>query len=204
MYEGCIIRNESVEQVVLCLPKGELQVKDQTLPLFEWMDEEREEAYKKGKDEGERIGYAKAGNENSAYQQLLQTVVDKLLEQKKGMLNDLKPEIIEFSLQCAQKVIRMELANPEQMVKLLDAFLMCVAPSFSNEFVKVYLSAEDLVMMEEHLSKVSYDRKEIKGLRFVLDPLMQRGDCRVETKTGLLNFMVSRELEDLRSKILKN
>jgi flagellar assembly protein FliH len=205
-HESYVIKNESPYGVVKCLPRGETMVatqEDESLKFSELIDQERLKAYQMGKTEGEKIGYEKARDENSAFLLLFQKIVDKIIEEKKRLLEDLKPEVIDFAISCAERVIRIELSEPEKFVKLIDSFLMFTSPTFSGEVVKIILSPEDLVMIEGHLSKVSYDKKEIKGVRFIADPKLKTADFKIETKSGLLNFMVNRELEDLRSKILK-
>lgn len=165
---------------------------------------ERIEAYQKGKEEGERQGYEKAQKELEAFVNLLQTMAAKILEQKKSLLEHLKPEIIEFSLAICERVIRQELAQPEKLARMIDSLLATATASLQGDLVKIILSPDDLILLENHLTKIQYDKHEIKGIRFNPDPTIRRGDCRIEAKTGLLNCTISRELEDLRSKVLRS
>lgn len=164
---------------------------------------ERLESYQKGKEEGERLGYDKAIKEMGAYLAMLQTIASKLLEQKKHLLDHLKPELVEFSLVVCEKVIRQELSQPERLAKMIDSHLATATPFLQGDLVKIILAPDDLIVLEDYLGKIQYDKREIKSLRFVPDSSIRRGDCRIETKTGLLNCSISRQLEDLRSKVLR-
>lgn len=197
-----IIRQETLAGVVYYTPKqGITPYPKESKPFQEALIQERLEAYQKGKEHGEKLGYEKATNEMSALMTLLQKMVQRILEQKERLLQQLKPEIIEFAIAICEKFLREKLSQPEKLVRLIDSLLAQSIPFFQGELVKIVLSPEDLVMLEQHLKDFHYDRREIKGLRFLSDPELRRGDFRIENKSGLLNFLLQRELEELRGMI---
>jgi flagellar biosynthesis/type III secretory pathway protein FliH len=199
-----LIKNENICGIVRCSQKGGIHlVEGDEQGLFNLLGEERTKAYQMGRDEGEKVGYEKAKEEMSAFLHLLQTLIGKLLEEKEKLYEGIKPEIIEFALAVSERLIRIELSQPEKLAKLIENFIHHATSSFQGENLKIYLSPEDLVMLESRLQKINYDKREIKGLKFFSDPLQKRGDVRIETKGSLLNFVLSREIEDLRSKILR-
>lgn len=171
--------------------------------FFELMREECSKAYQMGRADGEKVGYEKAQEEQGALLHLLGAISEKFLEQKKQLLEKLKPEMIELAIACSERVVRVELSQREKLVKLIDSLLELNVAFFEGEVVKIYLCPEDLVMIEASLTHQHSAKKEIKSLKFVSDSLMKRGDFRIETKQSLLNFNLSRELEDLRSKIMR-
>ncbi len=197
-----IIHGASVDDAVTLLSNGET-IDDSITCTEALLANERQDAYQKGKTDGEQIGYEKAHHEVAAYFELLQRIIEKILEQKHNLCERLKPELIEFSLTVCERVIRQELSQPEKLAKMIDSLLAGAAVSLQGDLVKIVLAPDDLVLLEKHLNKIQYDKREIKALRFVSDPLMRRGDCRIETKAGLLNCSISRELEDLRTKVLQ-
>lgn len=202
MTEGCVIKNEPLTGVLRCSERGILERHSEEEEGFaRLLREEREKAFARGQEEGEKRGYAKGKEEMEAFLQLLQTISEKLLEEKKALFHHLKPQIIEFSILLAERVMRIELSQPEKLAKLIETLLSHIA--FQGEVVKIFLACEDLVMMEEKFARLNYDKKEIKGLRFASDTMQKRGDVRIETKSAILNFSLARELEDLRSKVLR-
>ncbi len=134
---------------------------------------------------------------------VLQTLSHKLLDYKQRLLEQLKPEVVEFSISVCERMIRKELSQPEVMVKLINSLLSYAASKIHTDTVHLILSAEDLVTLENHLASIHYDKREIGGVTLRSDPLMKRGDCRIETPTGLLNYSLSRQLDDLQSKVLQ-
>ncbi|MCB1181034.1 MAG: hypothetical protein KDK55_03310 [Chlamydiia bacterium] len=156
------------------------------------------EQFLKGKEEG----YTKAMKEGHTFITLLQSITMRLLEQKERLLHCLKPELIDFAITVCEKVIRQELSSPQTMFKLINSHLASVTPRFHAEMITIALSPDDLVMLDTYLSKLSYDKKEIKRIRFIHDKSLSRGDFRIETQTGLLNCTIEREIFDIKQKVL--
>jgi len=199
---GGIIKKAEVSGVVK-YALGTISELDENENIESLLNIERQEAYLKGSEEGEKNGYLKAQKEALTYISLLQKVTAMILEQKKRLLEHLRPEIVEFSLAVCERILRQELSQPEKLVRMIDSLLSSATGTLQGDVVKILLSPDDLILIEKHLNQIHYDKREIKSVRFIADPLIRRGDCRIETKTGLLNCTLSRELEDLRSKVLR-
>lgn len=168
------------------------------------IQEEQGEAYEKGKRAGEREGYLHAQSELAALFGLLQTVGTKLLDDKKNLLEALKPEIVEMALTIAEKIVKSELLLPEKMVQHIESMLSTIALKVAGDGVHIYLCPEDLLLLDTHLQKIAYDKKDIKSIRFFSDNFIPKGDVRIESKQAFFHFSVARELEDLRSRVLKS
>lgn len=197
-----IIRGEKVEDIAILTPTKELFFSENNLGNCDLFEEECRKAFQKGQEKGEKIGYEKGCQEGKVFIDLLRTMSRKVLEHKKRLLDQLKPEVIEFAITTCERILRKELTQPEVMVKLINSLLTIAATN--KETLRIVLSPEDLVLLEKHLKHIQYDKKEIEGVSFVSEPLMRRGDCRIETKAGLLNYDIGRELSNLQSKVLQN
>ncbi len=197
-----VIRGEAVHQVALLTPTGELlhSKEEEFVDLFE---EECRKAFQKGVEKGEKLGFNKALDENKVFLSLIQTVARKVLEQKHRLLDQLKPEIIEFAMTVCERVIRKELSQPHALVKLINSLLTSATPALKHDTIQIVLSPNDFVLLDKSFDQIHYDKREIEGVRFVSDPTICRGDCRIETKTGLLNYDISRELSNLQTKVLQ-
>lgn len=199
-----IIRGERVEETAILTPTRELFISQKNgQKVSDFIAEETRRWFFKGQDSGEKIGYEKALQESKPLFSLLQTLSEKLLEQRKNLLEQIKPELIDIALAICEKVIRNELREPEGLIQLINAVLEESRTQLKSTFVQIYLAPEDLEMIEEHLSQIHYNKQRIQDLRFDADPLMQRGDCRIETQSELLNYAVARELADLKMQILE-
>lgn len=200
--KSALIKNEQIQGTLRCSSLGKLENFSQENSGFhELLNLERSKSFAEGKEEGEKIGYARAKEEMEDLIQLLQSISDKMLEHKKELFHHLKPEVIDLVIAIAERVIRIELSQPEKLTKLIESFL--TQSAFQGEVVKIFLAPEDMCIMEKTLNKIQYDMTEIKGIRIAVDPLQRQGDVRIETKSTLQNFTLSRELEDLRLKVAR-
>ncbi len=185
-----------------CLQKSGSGLSLTLLPLDK-KDRACQKAFLAGKESGLEEGYRRAKIENKSFITLLQSIARRLLEQKEQIFSQLKPELINLAMIICEKIIRKELSSPMTLVKLIDSELSSMSIHLQEESVSIVLSPDDLILLEKHLSKIFYDKREIKKLHFVSDPHLLRGDFRIETAKSLLNCSIQRELEDLQQKILK-
>lgn len=183
-----IIRGETVSTQILLTPSGEL-LSSEHEEFVDLVEEECRKAFLKGREKGEKIGHQKALEENKSYIALLQTMTQKVLEHKKRLLDQLKPEVVEFSIAVCERIIRKELSNPQALARLIQTLLVS-----THKAVRVVLAPDDLALLEGI---------DLEGVECVVDSLMRRGDCRIETTAGLLNYDISRELGDLQAKVLQ-
>ncbi|MFZ0565757.1 MAG: FliH/SctL family protein [Chlamydiales bacterium] len=192
-----VIRNLKIDETMILAPTGELystQVK-QSFALI--LEEERRRVFEEGKIKGEQIGYQKALEEGRIWLNLLRVIAEKMLAKKASLLDQIKPEIIEFVINICEQIIRRELSQPENLVNLINSLLMAAGSSAEADCIKIFLAPSDHAMIENHLSQIQYEK-----IRLVPDPLMVSGDCRIETQMSFVNYNISRELADLKSKIL--
>jgi flagellar assembly protein FliH len=198
-----IIRGERIEALAVLKQNRELDFSEKNGIENSFLEEECQRAFQHGSKAGEKIGYEKALNETKVHLDLLQAIADKLLEQKKRLLDQLKPQIIEFAITLCEKIIRNELKSKEALVKLIHSLLTISLSQSRQESLQIFLAPDDLIMLEGHLAQIQCDKHIIAEITFRADPMIKRGDCRLETQTGLLNYSISRQLSDLQTKILQ-
>jgi flagellar assembly protein FliH len=199
---SAIIREENIRDTATLTGGRQLYFNPEIGSQSSLIEEECEKAFLKGEKSGEKLGYEKALQEMKSLLNLLQTLSDKLLEHKHLLLERLKPEIIEFSMSVCERIIRKELSNPEVFVKLINSLLSYAISQVRNDGIQLILASDDLQMLENLLHQIHYDKRAIASITFRADPMMKRGDCRIETPTALLNYTLTRELTDLQSKVL--
>lgn len=198
-----IIRGEKISEIATLTPTKELYFSEKNGIQHSFVEDECQKAFQKGLERGEQIGYEKALNEKKVLFELLQTLTQKLVEQKKRLLDQLKPEVVDFAITLCERFIRKELSQPETMVKLINSLMNVCEPNSRHDTLQIVLAPDDLVMLENHLTQIQFDKSKIASINFRSDPLVRRGDCRIETQAGLLNYTISRELADLQAKVLQ-
>lgn len=189
----------NIQETAILTASGELLHSEGNKGFANLIEEECRKAARDGEKRGEKIGYEKAKEEMQIHLNLLQKMTRKILEEKTRLLDVIKPEIVEFSLKVSEHLIRQELTRPESLIKLINSLLTVATTSvFEHDCVHVILAPEDLSLLEKRFSEIHFDSRTIGQLRFGCDPLMKRGDCRIEMKSGLLNYDIERELSSLQ------
>lgn len=197
-----IIRGASLELSPLLLsPAGELLPSAPERPT-DFLEAECHASFQKGHALGERIGYEKAYHELGLLYDLLQNVTHKLLEYKQKLLDQLKPEIVEFVIAVSERVIRKELSQPHTLARVIHTLLLAALPALKEDHLVIALAPEDYALLAQNVEWIQYDLRENKEIHLLSDPLVARGDCRIETKSGLLNYDIQRELSELQEHVL--
>jgi flagellar assembly protein FliH len=199
-----IIRGERIIERATLTSSREIEYASSYDLTPSWFEQERLEAFEKGKEEGEEKGYLKAIAEMESCLKLLQTLSVKLLEHKHQLIDQLKPEVIQFAINLCERMIRRELSHPENFIRWIHYLFSYLANQTDQETIHLILAPEDLVILQTQLSQVLTDHSALKAITLRSDPLMRRGDCRIETPTKMLNWSIHRELEDLQAKIISS
>jgi len=184
-----ILRDAIVDQELYLTANRELVAEKREKILETLFAEEYRKAKERGELSGEKQGYEKASQETASLVALLQRLSERLLEQKKRLFEQMKPELIELSLLIAERVIRQELKNKESMQAMVDSLLDQAMNAFSDEKLKVFLAPADWEALGS---------RQLQSVSFLADPTLSQGDCRIEAKSGLLNATLSHILEDLK------
>lgn len=165
------------------------------------------QGYEVGKEEafetGLREGMQKTRNELKHLVQLVNTVALGLATKQEGIFEQIRPEIIKFILNVCEHMLRRSLTDSKSFIQLIELLLHETKSILKDGVITVVMASEDLELFERDLQKLSYDRDEIKKLCFVVDKAIERGNCRVETSLGLVNFDIKRMLADLEKKVLE-
>jgi flagellar biosynthesis/type III secretory pathway protein FliH len=99
-------------------------------------------------------------------------------------------------------MLRRTLSDSRVFVDLIESLLAETKNILKDGVVTIALAPEDLELFEHELQTIIYDKEEIKKLNFIADKTIERGNSRVETSLGLVNFDIKRMLADLEKKIL--
>lgn len=183
-------KNNGTEQLLMF----EQLFKKPELTVDGLVSEERKRAFDKG--------YAQAQLEMKNQFALLQKVSDKLLEEKRQLLERMKPEVIDFCLQLTEQILRQELSDPAVLAKLISSLLVAIGRQ--KESLSVVLAPEDLEIMESFIPTIEAEKHKMGHIYFSSDPTVQKGDVRIECNSILVNCAIARELESVRAHLLRS
>lgn len=168
--------------------------------------EGQKQGYRNGKEEGFEEGFKKGidkkNQELGAAIEVAYTIVASLKTRREEMFEQAKPELIKFSLAVCEKMIRRELSHSQSFIALLEALLNQAKNVLKEAAVSIILSPEDYSMLQNEISNISYDKHHFRELDLQEDPTIPRGNCRIQTPLGLINFDIQRLLTNIEEKVL--
>jgi flagellar biosynthesis/type III secretory pathway protein FliH len=191
------IMKEAIIEKKVTYRKGELFEID----CHEMKEKGEGNAYLKGKQEGESLGYERAYKELNALFPLLRTLAGQLLVKRKEILSSLKIEMGELSLAICEKLLRTELSQKEKFLNLIHTYLEPLI-AYPQEKIVVFLSPCDFQKIKSDLDIRYFENpdKDVE-LVFLSNEKLAQGDFRIETSTSIKDASLSIQIEDLRAQI---
>ncbi len=165
----------------------------------------------RGKEEGDATGYERgleAGREKVAEEfnesiRLFSRATELLGEERENLVEQSRVELIHFCMAVCRSILQRELSDPQAMEQMIGRLIDEARPLAKKGEVEIFLSKEDKDSVDERLSSLTLDEEVRERLTLVVDTQLFRGDCRVETEMGLLNFSIERQLEEVEKKVLE-
>jgi flagellar assembly protein FliH len=216
-----IIHNAKVEGSVFysTTPNPETEEKEISPKKIDSLREAEMNGYRRGLKEGHQQGYEAGNSEGydigyrqgmAAVQEELKNAVELLKKTsasyqiyQEEMFEQTKPELIRFALAVCEKILRAELSNPKAFITLLEKLYLQAKTILKDAPIAIVLAPADLKMLENNISAAGFTTDELRNANFIADPHIERGNCRLETSFGLLNFDINRLLNNLELKTLE-
>lgn len=169
----------------------------------EGFDKGRAEGLIEGSEAGIQQGTKEAQQELEETLALLRTYVDAVVKQQEGLISKAHAECIPFCLAVCEQILRRELSHKESYTKLLDSVLQYASVITKNQQVNLFVAEEDHVFLSDGLHQLKIEGGLAERLHVSVDPNLLRGDCRLETELGLVNFDIKRQLDNLEKRLLE-
>ncbi|MFC1705329.1 type III secretion system stator protein SctL [Planctomycetota bacterium] len=146
----------------------------------------RNEHIKQGYDEGYRKGYGEA----------LQGLA-RLEKEYSEELDRLEPEVVQLSVQIAEKILGEEMQlRPEAIIDIVAQALRTVR---HQKDIVVRVNPSQVPIMEAQKSTLLGILSRAREVRIVSDESLRPGGCIIETEVGILDADIQTQLEEIRS-----
>ena len=174
-------------------------------PTVQDLEEIQKQAYEEAKQEGYKTGheqgYAEGKQESIAEWNARIELLDgylTLLNEPLSRLNDnIEQELVNLSLLIARQIIRRELKqDPGEIVAVVREAINAIPNASEN--TRIYLHPEDAELIRGALSL----KDEDLNWQIEEDLLLQRGDCRIETNSSLIDASVESRLSAIAASML--
>jgi len=146
------------------------------------------EGHELGRDEAEKEARARADKELREAVASLEGAAAGLADPLAQGLDALEPELLALVTAMARKVIRSELeARPDRIREILHAALGQLPGR--NQEVQVHLNPEDQALVAD------YGENADPRIRWIPDPALARGGCRVEAGAATVDASLEKRLQ---------
>ncbi|MCX8092818.1 MAG: FliH/SctL family protein [Candidatus Goldbacteria bacterium] len=167
----------------------------------------KEIARKNGFDEGFEKGYydglAKAKSEvEQKFSSLinnLQSIVNSALNEKNKIINSAEDDIIELSTAIAKKIINSEIKTDKTLI--INLVKEAIKKLEDKEKITIYTHPSDLELIKSHREEFKELVDTIDTLHIIPDELLEPGECRLESKSEIIDTDINYQLGEIKKKL---
>ena len=160
------------------------------------------EAWEKaGREEGYAVGYAEgqaqARTENADIQARIRSILAAMVKTFADFDEQAERELVHLSLVFAQQLVRRELhLEPGELVPVVRESIGLL-PSASRD-IRVHIHPDDAPFLQDALHGGEFEGR----LKFVEDPLITRGGCKIDTDASRIDATLETRLAALAASVL--
>lgn len=163
--------------------------------------QELEEIKRQGFNEGYAEGLQQSQLDYAGRIGLAQEVLDKAYEEKKNIIKESEPFVIELAVNMASKVIQKELAaNPETLIHLIKQSLL-----YSNErsMISICVSPEDYEFVQNQRQQLLESVEGQVEVKILPEHSIEEGGCVIRTSYGSIDARIDVQLKEIKQALLK-
>lgn len=155
--------------------------------------EESENIKKSAFEEGYKQGIDKASSDL----QLFRDNLSKFMSAQKDVFEYIAPDILELSVEIAQKIIKKELdTDPQVIINTILDVLKTVSKSEPKITIRVKPQAVQLI--KDTLPNITYQYGIESKINIVADPSIEDGGCILQTNNGIVDASIDTQLEIIK------
>ncbi|MBU8918262.1 flagellar assembly protein FliH [Bacillus sp. FJAT-29953] len=160
-----------------------------------------EEIKQQGFQQGYEEGLQQAHHDYAGRIELAQEVLEKAYEEKKAIIKESEPFVIDLSIQTAAKVIQKELAaNPEVLLHLIKQSLL-----YSNErsSISICVSPDDYEFVQNQRNQILESVEGQVEVKILPEHSIEEGGCVIRTSYGSIDARIDVQLKEIKQALLK-
>lgn len=191
---------EAEEEAARTINDGKLKAQEIEAQANARLANVEREAHKKGFDQGREEGYREGKNEVERLTNRLHIIMDRAMEKRGEILEQTENEVVELVLLIARKVIKVISENQKNVVISNVAQALRKLKAKGDVIVRVNLS--DLQLTTNHIKDFMDSAENAKNITVVEDQAVDKGGCIIETDFGQIDARIASQLHEIEDKIL--
>lgn len=194
------LKTKAEEEASAAVDAAQERIKELEAQAKERVDAVQKEAFRKGFDEGREDGYKEGKAEVERLTGRLHSVIERALDKRSEILEKTEAEIVELVLLVAKKVVKVISENQKNVV--IQNIVQALRKLRTRSEVTIRVNLADLQLVSEHTKDFVALAENAKHIQIVEDTTIDRGGCIIETDFGEIDARISSQLHELEEKIL--
>lgn len=178
---------EDVEKVLIEVEKKAKKIEE----------EYKEKGYQDGYTKGYQEGYKKGEEDAKVIINEAITIKEEIIREKQRMYKEAENDIVNVILLAVEKIIGKYVEDDK------DIILNLIRKGMENydafEKVTVRVSEEDYEHCIKNKDKILKDIEFLDDVNILKDLSLKKGDCVIETNSGVINSGISTQLQALKN-----
>ena len=161
------------------------------------LEEIKQQAFRQGYEEGLNQSH----QDYSDKIKLSEDILEKAYEEKKAIIKESEPFVIELAHQIAEKVIQMELAaDPEVLLHMIKQSLL-----YSNErsMISICVSPEDFIYVQNQRQQLLESVEGQIEVKILPEHSIEKGGVVIRTSYGSIDARIDVQLKEIKQALLK-
>ncbi len=151
---------------------------------------------REGFEQGKNLGVEAGKQEAGAMMQQAMALINRILEERRKVYEQLEPQVADLALKIAEKIINTEVTlNNEIVLNLIKSNLDKIK---DREEIIVRVSQDDFPYVKEHEDELRKILEGVKKFRVEADGVVDKGGCMLETNLGNLDSRIEFQLEIMK------
>lgn len=184
--------------------EAEIIIDNAEKQAVELKEQKEKIGYQEGFDKGYYDGLEKGKAEiTNKYRELIETlknIIESAKQEKQKLISGAEDDIVNLSTGIARKIIHQEISTQKE--KIIEIVKEAIKKIEDKEKIIIYTNPEDLELIKAHRE----DFKQIidtDELHIMPDELLKSGECKVESKSEIIDTDIDYQLGEVKKKLLR-
>lgn len=195
------IRQEAEDEAKRILEEARKQASDLEAEIRSRVERVEKEAQGKGFEEGREQGYKEGRGEAERLVENLQRIISSAIERRNQIIEESETQVINLVLLIAKKVIKVISENQKNVV--INNVVQALRKLKSRGEVIIRVNLADLELTSAHVGDFLKMVENVKSITVLEDSSVDRGGCIIETDFGQIDARISSQLAEIEERILE-
>lgn len=199
--EGEKIRQSARDEAAAITDEAGRQRDELIRQADEGVEQIRKDAYAEGLESGREEGYREGRGEAERLIAHLHGIISSAIEKRNEIIDESETQVINLVLLIARKVIKVISENQKNVV--INNAIQALRKLKSRGDVVIRVNLEDVDLTTDHVKDFMRMVENVRSITVMEDSRVDRGGCIIETDFGEIDARIKAQFNEIEEKILE-